>query len=271
VLADPIPDPARSSERAVPGETFDVSRLPEAAAEARSISRFGGSDSEVDLGASASESRLKGRSLERFGVLHFATHALVSPRVPSRSGLLLASDRGGPGLLTVREIHQLKLRSDLVVLSACRTAQGRVLAGEGVQSLARAFFHAGARSLVASLWDVGDRRTSELMTVFYARLAAGATKADALREAKLDLLRREPGLAPRYWASFVLIGEPRGTVPLRRPPLLPRAAVWGVAAAAAVALAAWAGRRARQRRAIEKGNGPSLDAPLPASSSTVQK
>src|SRR5262249_10882378 len=148
----------------------------------------------------------------------------------------------------------LKLRSDLVVLSACRTAQGRVLAGEGVQSLARAFFHAGARSLVASLWDVGDRRTAPLMTAFYRRLAAGSTKAEALREAKLELLRENPDLAPRSWAPFVLIGEPNAKVPLRAPAnLWP---VWTVAAAALLAgVAGWALRRRQRRRARSKEKG----------------
>jgi CHAT domain-containing protein/Tfp pilus assembly protein PilF len=252
----------------IEGETFDLSPLPNAAAEARSIGRFGGPASEIDVGADASESRIKGRSLERFGILHFATHALLSRRVPSRSALLLASDRGTAGLLTVREIHRLKLRSDLVVLSACQTAQGRILAGEGVQSLARAFFFAGARSLVASLWDVGDRRTAPLMTAFYRRLAGGSTKAEALREAKLEMLRQSPGLAPRYWAPFVLIGEPNARVSLHEPGRDWRVA--GAAAAAVVGGLIWALLR-RQRRARSKGKGPSFSAPAAVSTSTVQK
>ena len=111
-----------------------------------------------------------------FRVLHFATHGLVSQRSPSSSALALASapaDRRA-GLLTARDIHRLRIPSDLVVLSACRTARGRVLAGEGVQSLARAFLHAGARSVVASLWNVNDEGTASLMESFYRGLAHGS-------------------------------------------------------------------------------------------------
>jgi CHAT domain-containing protein len=140
VIAAPAIRGSASTGEELEGETFDLLPLPDAASEARSIGRFGGPASEIDVGANASEARIKGRSLERFGVLHFATHALLSRRVPSRSALLLASEGERPGLLTAREIHRLRLRSDLVVLSACQTAQGRFLAGEGVQSLARAFF-----------------------------------------------------------------------------------------------------------------------------------
>ncbi len=199
------------------GETFDLAPLSYAAAEARAVARFGGSGSEIDVGADASEARLERRPLSGFRVIHFATHGLLSRRVPSRSALLLAADRKGEGLLTAREIYRLRLDSDLVVLSACRTARGRILAGEGVESLAQAFFHAGARSVVASLWDVNDRQTADLMSAFYGHLAKGEAKTQALRSAKVDLLRRNPAMAPRSWASFVLLGEPAGTVPLRSP------------------------------------------------------
>ncbi len=218
VVADPrSPAGAPKASGAFEGETFDLAPLPYAASEARAVARFGGPGSEVDIGTDASEARLAGRSLAGFRVIHFATHGLLSRRVPSRSALLLAADRDGEGLLTAREIYRLRLDSDLVVLSACETARGRILAGEGVESLAQAFFHAGARSVVASLWDVSDRRTADLMSDFYAHLARGERKAQALRSAKLDLLRGSPELAPRFWASFVLLGEPAGTVPLRAP------------------------------------------------------
>lgn len=251
-------------------ERFELSPLPFAALEARTIGRYGGSGSEIHVGPAASEDRIKRRGLDRFGIVHFATHALVSPRTPSRSALLLTPSSGdGAGLLTAREIYGLRLSSELVVLSSCRTARGRILAGEGVESLAHAFFHAGARSLVASLWDVNDRRTAELMGAFYDRLAAGSGKADALREAKLEMLRASPGLAPRYWASFVLIGEPNATVPLRRP----ERRAWGewAIAAAVVGGVVWATGRVRQRRAILNGKGPSFVGASPVSSSTVQK
>src|SRR5262249_39319179 len=142
------------------------------------------------------------------------------------------------GLLRARDIYRLRLRGELVVLSSCQTARGRVLAGEGVQGLAQAFFHAGARSVVASLWDVSDRRTAELMTAFYRHLSRGESKAEALQAAKRDMLGREPRLAPRYWAAFVLLGDPGGRIPLLQPS---GGFGWGLPGAVAVsALAFWA-------------------------------
>ena len=214
VVADPS---VRVGDATVGDERFEIAPLPHAQAEALAIARFGGSGTAVYTGAAASEARVRAASLERFGIVHFATHGLLSQRNPSRSALLLAAQGSSQGLLTAREIYRLKLPSDLVVLSACQTARGRILAGEGVQGLTQAFFHAGARSVVASLWDVNDRRTERLMTGFYGHLAEGEPKAEALAHSKRDLLAAEPGLAPRYWAPFVLIGECRGTVSLRRP------------------------------------------------------
>jgi CHAT domain-containing protein len=222
------------------GESYQLHSLPFAVREAKSIFRFGTRGSEIWLGSQASEKRIKGKDLRRFGVLHFATHALLSSRSPTRSALLLAGDREGEnGLLQAREIYRMRLASDLVTLSACQTARGRILPGEGVQGLAQAFFHAGARSVVASLWNVGDRRTADLMSRFYRHLAEGSSKAAALRQAKLDLLREEPHLAPRYWASFVLLGDGDGHIVLvpERPGWPKDAALLALAAAVGLAVA----------------------------------
>jgi CHAT domain-containing protein/Tfp pilus assembly protein PilF len=247
VLADPgAPRGALPSQSGLGEEPFDLSPLPFAAAEGRVVARFGAPGSELRLGASAGESGER-RALSSFRVIHFATHGLLSRRVPSRSALLLSARGGENRLLTAREIHRLRLQSDMVVLSACQTARGRILAGEGVESLARAFFHAGASSVVASLWDVSDRRTADLMESFYGHLARGETKAGALRSAKLDLLRREPGLAPRYWAPFVLLGDPGGTIPLVRSPAVSGWTIAGVLGVMLVPAAVWTVRRRRVR------------------------
>jgi CHAT domain-containing protein len=216
VVADPILAP-RGKDLEAGEAAFDLAALPHASAEARAIARFGGSGTVVLTGALASEGRVRQEPLERFRVLHFATHGLLDERHPSRSGLLLAADAGTDGLLTSREIYRLKLRSDLVVLSACQTGRGKILSGEGVQGLARAFFHAGARSIVATLWNVDDRWSETLMTTFYTRLAGGETRSEALTHAKRDLLAERPGLAPRSWAGFVLIGDGSEGVSLARP------------------------------------------------------
>lgn len=218
VVADPlVAARSPSAESGLATAAFDLAPLPRASAEARAIARYGGSGTEVLTGSLASQSRLRETALDRFRVIHFATHGLLDAGHPSRSGLLLTGEGNADGLLTAREIYRLRLKSDLVVLSACQTARGRILAGEGVQGLAQAFFHAGAGSVVATLWDVNDRRAERLMTAFYSRLAGGASKAEALTDAKRDLLAGEPDLAPRYWAPFVLIGDGRGRVGLNRP------------------------------------------------------
>src|SRR5262249_23866713 len=196
-LADPRVVRSVAPEGPIDRESFDLWPLPHDAAEAQRVARFGGRGTRVYVGPEATESRLKTSPLERFDVVHFATHGLLSRRVPSRSALLLAGDRGEEGLLTARRIYRLMLRSEMVVLSGCETARGRILAGEGVQGLAQAFFHAGARSVVASLWDVSDRRTADLMAGFYGHLAKGEAKAEALPSAKLDLLRHRPAPPPR--------------------------------------------------------------------------
>ena len=105
---------------------------------------------------------------------------------------------------------QLKLNADLVTLSACRTAVGKLIMGEGVVGLSRAFIYAGARSTVVSLWNVNDVATAELMKSFYQNLGRGMAKDEALRQAKLALLRNPQRTwhHPYYWAPFVLVGEP---------------------------------------------------------------
>src|SRR5262249_13104984 len=121
---------------------------------------------------------------------------------------------GEDGLLQAREISGLELKSDLVVLSGCETARGRTFSGEGVQSLARAFFLAGARSGVARLLKVRDQATEKLSGGVYRRLAEGQAKDEALRGAKLELMKNSRTASARDWASFVLIGDARGRVAL---------------------------------------------------------
>ena len=188
--------------------------IPHSAREVREVGRFAGERSEIHLGTDAGEHLFKRRVGAGFRVVHLATHALLSERQPSRSALVLAADAAEEdGFLQAREISALSIPSDLVVLSGCRTARGRILAGEGVQSLARAFFEAGTPSVVATLWEVEDRAAADLMGAFYRQLAAGLPKTDALRAAKLEQIRgRSP--SPRHWAAFVLLGDGIGTVKL---------------------------------------------------------
>lgn len=160
------------------------------------------------LGDEATESRARGPLAAGARQLHFATHGVVSARRPAESALLLAPPRGEEedGLLEVREILGLNLAAETVVLSACSSGLGRHVQGEGFLGLAQAFFLAGARQLVVSLWPVADRASADLMARFYGERARGATTPAALRAAKLALLQGRALAHPFYWAPFVVVG-----------------------------------------------------------------
>ncbi|RME48132.1 MAG: CHAT domain-containing protein [Chloroflexi bacterium] len=221
MLAQRIPGrPAETLRSLYDDEGLQITPLPFSAAEVKAIARYAGSGSQIYTGREASEHRIKTDRLNRFRVTHFATHGLISQRMSARSALVLApgDEAHEDGFLQAREIYRLKLASDLVVLSACQTARGRILAGEGVQGLAQAFFYAGTPSVVASLWNVNDKGTAVVMEAFYRHLAEGTSKAEALRAAKLELLREGSISTLRCWAPFILIGEADQPVPLHGRP-----------------------------------------------------
>jgi CHAT domain-containing protein len=151
----------------------------------------------------------------QYAVIHLATHGVLDNSNPLYSRLLLArsaSDRDDDGLLEAREIMQLRLNAKLVVLSACQTAQGRIGAGEGMVGMSWAFLMAGVPTLVASQWKVDSASTAILMIYFHKRLKgqtanAVSTKADALRQAALALLKEPRYRHPFFWAGFVMIGN----------------------------------------------------------------
>ncbi|HEY0554653.1 MAG TPA: CHAT domain-containing protein, partial [Thermoanaerobaculia bacterium] len=163
--------------------------LPFARAESRAVLRALGGGSVERLGKDASETFLKGEPLRRFGVLHFATHAVTDETNPDRSGVLLAPGAAKQdGLLQIREIVDLDLQGRVVVLSACSSSTGALLRGEGVMSLARAFFQAGAHTVVASLWRLRDDEAADLFDRFYRHLGKGLSVAAALRSAQRDMI-----------------------------------------------------------------------------------
>ncbi|HET9235408.1 MAG TPA: CHAT domain-containing protein, partial [Candidatus Eisenbacteria bacterium] len=194
-------------------DSVGLKRLPQSRVEVESIAkRFPQDDRTVLLGREARESAVTApQALGRYRIIHFATHGLVDQRHPERSSLALAypQDAQEDGYLQASEIYRLRLGADLVVLSACETGLGRMVRGEGVLGLPRAFFYAGARSVLVSLWSVSDQSTSQLMTSFYGSLIEkGETTARALSTAKASL-RGKPNVShPFYWAPFVLIGPP---------------------------------------------------------------
>ncbi len=170
----------------------------------------------IVAGAEATEDRVKKLPLSGYKILHFATHSLLDEMVASRSALVLSADAasGEDGFLQAREIYNLELNADLVVLSACQTAGGKMEKGEGIQGLSRAFFCSGSRSVVASLWNVNDESTSYFMKTFYGFLTGGRTKQESLRRTKIRMCRSDDR-RPYHWAAFVLIGEGDAAVPLR--------------------------------------------------------
>jgi len=159
----------------------------------------------------ATEENLKRNSaLNAFNYIHFATHGLIDETKPDLSSLVLTSGRnsGEDGFLQAAEIFDLKLDPDLVVLSACQTGLGKLVRGEGMVGLTRAFMYAGAPSVVVSLWSVSDMSTAALMGEFYKNLIKNKlSKTEALRKAQLTLMSDVKYAHPFYWAPFVLIGD----------------------------------------------------------------
>jgi CHAT domain-containing protein len=167
------------------------------------------------LGPNATEAAVKAVALSDYSIIHFAVHGLGNAQFPDRAALVLGSSpgRGEDGLLQAREIRDLPLRADLVVLSACDTGNGRLLGEEGIASLERAFLLAGAKAVIASLWTTDDTYTIALMRQLYQHLMDGADKGSALRQAKLDLLQQFGDQAlPVYWAAFTLVGDGSGAI-----------------------------------------------------------
>ncbi|NEQ33748.1 MAG: CHAT domain-containing protein, partial [Leptolyngbya sp. SIO4C5] len=184
-----------------------LTNLPGAQGEAEQIASFFNADALI--GTQASEAQIK-QQIETADLIHLATHGLLKYGDPQASGvqdlpgaIALAPGSGEDGLLTAAEILQLDLSADLVVLSACDTGRGRIT-GDGVVGLSRSLITAGVPSVVVSLWSVPDAPTAELMVTFYQQLEQGQTKAQALRQAMLQMV--EQGLPPRDWAAFTLVG-----------------------------------------------------------------
>jgi len=151
--------------------------------------------------------------LSQFQIVHFATHGLINNRHPELSGLVLSlADKQGRsqnGFLRLNEIYNLRLPAELVVLSACQTGIGKEVRGEGLIGLTRGFMYAGARRLTASLWQVEDAATSELMGRFYRGMLGDKrlSAASALRAAQIEMFKQKQWRSPYYWAAFVIQGE----------------------------------------------------------------
>jgi CHAT domain-containing protein/Tfp pilus assembly protein PilF len=209
-FGDPLPAadaPAGTTARSARAAALPP--LPHSREEVERIAALFGAGARQYVGAAATEAQALaiGKDVR---YVHFATHGLLDARSPLDSALVLAppaaGQAGDDGLLQAWEVRdRLRLDADLVTLSACESGLGREARAEGLIGLARAFQHAGARSVLASLWAIPDRSTARFMESFYGRLRAGVTRDRALQEAQLEGVRQ--GAHPYHWAAFQLSGD----------------------------------------------------------------
>lgn len=190
IMGDPEPAP-------------DYPKLPQAGLEVENVEHhFTGTRTAVYQGGKATVDRYRNAEPKKFSSIHFAAHAEANRQSPLDSAIILSPQASGYKLYA-RDVMEVPLTADLVTISACRGAGTRTFSGEGLVGFAWAFFQAGARNVVTSLWEVNDRTTAELMNGFYGRIEAGERYVDALREAKLAMLQ-SASRKPYYWAPFQL-------------------------------------------------------------------
>jgi CHAT domain-containing protein len=210
IVADPVfeipgakPQPMTTYIRPLPFSRIEATTIRDLVSPEEAV---------MALGFDANREQLTGQDLTQYSIIHFATHAFIEDKYPELSRVALSRFRrdGGVtgGVFRLPEIYNLALNADLVVLSACSTAMGREIRGEGVVGMVRAFMYAGARSVLAALWDVDDHGTACLMQYFYRNLLRGGVQpAEALREAQQELAGETRWSRPHFWAGFVLFGD----------------------------------------------------------------
>jgi CHAT domain-containing protein len=201
--------------------------LPETAAEVRQVAQtLGAGPDALLLGANATEAAFRREPLDQFRVLYFATHGLLPGELSCQTQPALAlspppvpaTSKSEDGLLDAGEIAGLRLNADLVVLSACNTAEGGTkFGGEALSGVAQAFFFAGARTLVASHWEVPSVPTVALMVGMFQRLGSGGGTAEALRQSQLALIAQPRTADPFFWAAFTVLGDGDSAAPAEAP------------------------------------------------------
>ncbi|MBD0373109.1 MAG: CHAT domain-containing protein [Pyrinomonadaceae bacterium] len=191
----------------------DFVRLRFSRQEADQIVRLAGSAQKLEaVDFEANRAVVTSPELARYQIVHFATHGLINNQHPELSGVVLSlvDQEGRPqnGFLRLYDIYNLKLGADLVVVSACQTALGKDIKGEGLVGLTRGFMYAGVPRVVASLWQIDDRATAELMRRFYeGMLGKGLRPSAALSAAQASMAKDKRWQSPYYWAAFTLQGE----------------------------------------------------------------
>ena len=234
-FADPLPEDAEAAEEPAAAETEDplraalvhtrgsLQRIPFTADEVWTLARMlsdgvphrerpeAFTDGQVRLqtGAAATKEAIVSLTSgeQRYRFFHVASHGLVDSERPQFSGLVFTPGEHRDPYWQTFEIFNARVDSEMVVLSACDTGLGRLVQGEGIVGLTRAFMYAGAPTVCVSLWKVADITTPTFMEALYESVLAGQSKAEALREAQLRLLEGGFSAHPFYWAPFVLVGE----------------------------------------------------------------
>lgn len=206
VLLDTVRTSAPAADRGWWSAAQQLGPLPFARTEGRALlSRIGGRG-HLLVGSAASEAAVKQADPRSYRVVHFAAHALVDEERPERSAIFLAPGVATEdGLLQAREIADLPLDGHIVVLSACGSATGAVLAGEGVLGLSRAFLEAGAATVVGTLWTIRDDHAAQFFDWFYASLGRGHTVGTALADARRAAIAS--GMPASAWSGVVAIGD----------------------------------------------------------------
>jgi CHAT domain-containing protein len=218
-------DSGDSVVRSLVKRGYHLTPLPATREEVAMIAQIYRDRAEVYLGDDATEERAKAISKD-IQYIHFACHGLLDEQFPLNSGIALAipvelKEEQDNGILQAWEVFErVRIDADLLVLSACETGLGKEMGGEGLVGLTRAFQYAGARSVLASLWEVADVTTAELMKHFYEYLKAGLGKDEALRKAQMDMIHKpikvksQEGKTqkmdashPFFWAAFQLVGD----------------------------------------------------------------
>ena len=182
--------------------------LPYSGEEAAKIAKI--TSGEIWLGSRATLDDFVKKASD-YQILHLSTHGIADDKVGDYAYLAFGNpnNQNEYEKLFIRDIYNIPLNTDMVVLSACKTAYGKLQKGEGIISMARAFAYSGAKSIITSHWSVDDKSTSIIMEDFYKGLAKGMSKDKALRIAKLNYLKKNKGLRahPFYWAAFIGIGD----------------------------------------------------------------
>ena len=214
VAAHAEADEAREVKRsAAESGLTDFPRLRFSREEANQIMKFASQNNSLKaLDFSASRANATSTDLQNYRIVHFATHGIINSRHAELSGVVLSlvDQNGKPqnGFLRLYDIYNMNLKADLVVLSACQTALGQDIKGEGLIGLTRAFMYGGATRVVASLWQTDDRGTAVLMGKFYeGLLSRRLSPAAALRSAQIGMMQDRRWQNPRYWAAFTIQGE----------------------------------------------------------------